>query len=319
MTTDFYKGNVPWLVERTIFCTVHGSRAYGTNTPASDTDMKGVCIPPREYFLGFDKNFEQAEASEPIDLVVYGIHKFMKLAADCNPNIIEVLFTDPEHWVQVTPVGEKLYARRHEFLSLKAKHTFSGYAISQLKRMKSHRSWLLNPPAKMPDRNDYGLENTKKISASVLGAYNSLEESGAAMNSEVMELFGRERSYQTALTHYKQYMNWKKKRNAARFETELKFGYDTKHAMHLVRLMRMCREIITVGEVVVKRPDAEELLSIRNGAWTYDHLIEWAERQDSELEVLYKAECKKTTPVLPKSSNKVALSELSVELVEMMI
>mgnify|MGYP001607055563 CR=1 FL=1 len=46
-----------------------------------------------------------------------------------------------------------------------------------------------------------------------------------------------------------------------------------KHAMHLVRLMRMCKEILITCEVVVKRPDREELLAIRNGAWSYYKLI----------------------------------------------
>ncbi|AEZ66297.1 hypothetical protein phiTE_131 [Pectobacterium phage phiTE] len=38
-----------------------------------------------------------------------------------------------------------------------------------------------------------------------------------------------------------------KNRNAARHELEEKFGYDTKHAMHLVRLLRMSQEILETG------------------------------------------------------------------------
>jgi len=44
---------------------------------------------------------------------------------------------------------------------------------------------------------------------------------------------------------------------------EAKFGFDTKHAMHLIRLLRMAREILETGVVHVKRPDAEELSAIR--------------------------------------------------------
>ena len=54
----------PWLEHGTIFLTVHGSQAYGTATPTSDIDLKGVAIPPLKYHMGFVHTFEQAEASE---------------------------------------------------------------------------------------------------------------------------------------------------------------------------------------------------------------------------------------------------------------
>jgi hypothetical protein len=53
-------------------------------------------------------------------------------------------------------------------------------------------------------------------------------------------------------------------------EDEVKYGYDCKHAYHFVRLIRMCKKILTTGKVIVKRLDLDELLHIRNGSWTYD-------------------------------------------------
>lgn len=64
---------------------------------------------------------------------------------------------------------------------------------------------------------------------------------------------------------------------------------NSKHAMHLVRLLRMGVEALRDGEIVVKRPDAEELLAIRNGAWTYEEIVDYAEMMDKEVrEVWYK-------------------------------
>ncbi len=95
--------------------------------------------------------------------------------------------------------------------------------------------------------------------------------------------------YKDAKEKHKQYWTWKKNRNEARSELEEQFGYDTKHAMHLVRLLRMGVEALRDGELIVKRPDAEELLSIRNGAWTYDEVVKYAEEMDREVrEVWYK-------------------------------
>ena len=310
--SDFYKGNVGWLEKGTIFLTTHGSQAYGTSTPESDLDVKGIAIPPIEYMFGFQKNFEQAIQNEPVDLVIYSLQKFMKLAADCNPNIIEVLFTDKNKWFITTPLFERLYKNRHEFLSMKAKHTFSGYAISQLKRMKTHRNWLLNPPSHKPTREEFGLSQVNKINPSIVGAVNNMiERHNASFDGDVMKLLDAEKRYTAALTHYNQYMNWKKNRNKKRSILEAKIGYDTKNAMHLVRLLKMCKEIITTGEVVVSRPDAKELLLIRDGAWSYEKLIAWANEQEKELDEI----SKNGNPVLPYKSNQNFLDKLCVELI----
>lgn len=53
--------------------------------------------------------------------------------------------------------------------------------------------------------------------------------------------------------------------------------------MHLVRLMRIGFECITQGEYIVKRPDAKELLDIRDGAWSYDRLKDYALQMDEKI------------------------------------
>lgn len=311
--SEIYNGQAKWLEQGTIFVTLAGSRAYGTSTPKSDTDYRGIAIAPKNITLGFAQGFDQVVQNQPTDMVIYGLQKFMKLAASSNPNIIEILYTDPDDWHVATPIFMELYKHRDLFLSQSAKQTFSGYAISQLKRIKNHRGWLLNPPTHQPTRKEFGLNDTKKISKSVMGAFDNLaDRHSAKFDGEVMQLLEAEKRYNTALVHWKQYNQWKRARNEARAKTEADNGFDTKHAMHLIRLMRMCKEILTDGKVVVKRPDAEELLAIRNGAWTYDELIEQAEILDAECEVLYKA----GNHGLPRKPNMKRLNELCVRLIE---
>jgi len=52
-----YNGNLDWLPSRTIFATVHGSQAYGTNTPESDIDIKGLSVPPKRVLLWLYEEF----------------------------------------------------------------------------------------------------------------------------------------------------------------------------------------------------------------------------------------------------------------------
>ena len=300
------------IVDRTILKVRHGSHCYGTNIEGSDLDIKGVCIPPVNYYFGFN-NFEQHQqavsAGADVDLVIYSLKKFAKLATECNPNIIEILFVDQADVLHSDKFGDELRKHRNLFISKRARWTFSGYAHAQVKRINSHRRWLLDPPKVEPKRETFGLSNTMKVSQSELGAFQSLtEHQDVELPKDIVTLFVKERAYQAAKAHWDQYQTWKKERNVKRAVLEAKFGYDTKHGAHLIRLMRMCREIMKDGNVLVKRPDRDELLAIRAGAWTYERLLEEAESIEKECKELYE------TSSLPREPNRSKIDELIVNL-----
>jgi predicted nucleotidyltransferase len=344
------KSELPWLKARTIFLAKSGSHAYGTHLPDSDVDLKGICIPPREYYLGNLQHFEQSQTTGAIDATVYGINKFFQLAADCNPNIIEILFTDESDWIIPSMPGwrmpgwrvtdlpwRRIHEKRDLFLSQKAKHTFSGYAVAQLRRIETHRHWLLNPVQRQPTREDFGLPaNDPTLGKEQLGVINArirkmeddlggkgftkdqvetqeLQMIAAVakegnISSDLVEVIIKERRYSSAMRNWTAYLGWKNERNPKRAELEAKFGYDTKHAMHLVRLLLMAEEILSTGKVIVKRPDAELLLSIRAGAIPYEDVIEFARWKEAGLELIQSP--------LPHSPNRVAIDHLLMGIVE---
>lgn len=302
--------------QRTIFLARHGSHAYGLNRPDSDEDFKGICIKPKSAYLGFVNQFEQFEhmgsKSDGVDKVVYSLEKFAALAAACNPNIIEVLHVDDSDVIVCDEFGEALRAHRYDFLSKKAKHTFTGYMYAQIKRMKTHRGWLMDDTCKTPpNRADFGLSTSKFVTKSELGAYDNLiaTHEDIILPENVVTLFTREKAYYAAKVHHDQYMNWVKTRNPKRAELEAKFGYDTKHAYHVIRLGRMSVEILQQQKVIVKRhEDREELMSIRDGAWSYDRLLDEAEKLNQQAEEAY------TTSTLRHEPDRNALDNLIVDL-----
>ena len=189
--------------QHTHYVVIAGSHSYGMARAESDIDVRGWCIPSKEYFLSYHKRFEQTERQwlvsefpwleelleyidkqniqnihmdEPIDSCIYNIQKFIKLAANCNPNIIELLFVDDEDILYMSKLGEKLRKHRQEFLTARAYYTFSGYAISQLKRIQTHRRWLLSPPQSKPIRGDFGLPEKTVIPADQREAADKLIE-----------------------------------------------------------------------------------------------------------------------------------------------
>lgn len=51
-----------------------------------------------------------------------------------------------------------------------------------------------------------------------------------------------------------------------------KYGYDCKNAAHLIRLLRMGMEFLNEGKLFVRREDAKQLISIKNGEWTLEQV-----------------------------------------------
>jgi len=268
--------------------TVHGSHAYGLASESSDTDLKGIFIPGPAAFLGYRPSIEQQELSP--DHVLYDIRKFFRLAVESNPTIVELLHTETSDLTVVTDEGRLLLENRDRFLSRRAGASFGRYALSQLKRIKTHRRWLLDPPRACPTRPDFGLRDHVLIPKDQLGAAEALIRDGrideAQLTPNFLLIMDRERSYRAAHREWQQYQTWLSERNPIRAETERRFGYDTKHAMHLIRLLRMAVEILRDGKVVVRRPDAEELRAIRAGALSFDQLLESARELEKRLEDL---------------------------------
>ena len=175
MTFDWtqYTGNLKWLPERTLYLSRHGSHAYGTSLPSSDMDIRGIAVAPIHYYLGISEVFEQAVQNQPVDLTIFDIRKFTKLAADANPNALEIIFTDPSDHLLVHPLMAKLFDVRQAFISQKAKHTFSGYSRAQMKRINSHYRWLKYPMTAPPTRAEFDLPERTVIPADQLAAAQS--------------------------------------------------------------------------------------------------------------------------------------------------
>lgn len=358
---------------------VGGSRAYGMATETSDVDVKGVAIPPKRFFYSPTRKWHQVDDNNVIaslhnlltpaeqevvkktklEGVVFNLQKFLFLATNANPNILDLLFCRKEEVRHQSKIGKLLRDSRKLFLSAKAKHTFSGYAFSQLKRIEGHRKWLLEPPRGFPTREEHGLppqplidpEQRKAIGAAIqkemdswnidygelapaaiLHIQQQTEEYLASLqlghddaawtaaarkiglDNNLVRIVMRERSFKKAVIQWKQYQTWKDSRNPERAALEDKHGYDTKHAAHLVRLLRMGREILLTGQVHVHRKsiDAEELLEIRRGSWSYNRLINWARARNKELTSLYKSKQYN----VPHSPDLKAIENLSIELIE---
>lgn len=121
------------LYDYVIFRVIVGSRAFGLDTEESDTDRRGIYLPPANLHWSLYCVPEQLERGEE---AYWELQKFIKLALKANPNILEALNSPKVEYV--APIAEQLLAQRHIFMSKLLYQTYNGYVISQFKKMRIH-------------------------------------------------------------------------------------------------------------------------------------------------------------------------------------
>lgn len=118
--------------------------------------------------------------------------------------------------------------------------------------------------------------------------------------------FNAVRKYREAFLckkHFKQFfgfataqlmkMTGEKSRNVNRPDLIEKYGYDTKFAMHVIRLLVECEELMRSGVITLPSPKKELLIDIRTGKYTEDWVIREATRLMEECK---EAESKSPLP-----------------------
>jgi predicted nucleotidyltransferase len=115
---------------------ITGSKAYGLDHADSDTDIKGVYVAPTDTVLslGYDKKHATKDHVDP-DWVYHEVEKFMGLAMNGNPTILELLFL--EGYTVLTKQGKMLVDNRHLFLNNVVYKSYGGYALSQARKLNA--------------------------------------------------------------------------------------------------------------------------------------------------------------------------------------
>lgn len=127
-----------------IFETLAGSRLYGYHTASSDYDYRGVYLAPASQIMGIDpiKDTEDSTVTDNLtgntyDIVRYELRKFCRLALNGNPNILEILFAPKSTWTRAYGIWDSFYAHRHAFLSKQLYAPYSGFLISELRKLQN--------------------------------------------------------------------------------------------------------------------------------------------------------------------------------------
>ena len=150
------------LVDNLILLGYRGSISHNTYIPSTDpdgiddVDLMGIFLARKNFYIGLgqskatsdiglgQKEFVNPQTIEIMkdvdgilwDCVYYELGKFIKMLLKGNPNVINLLWIKPEHYILTTEYGEMLIKNRKSFLGKKYIYpSFTGYADGQMKRM----------------------------------------------------------------------------------------------------------------------------------------------------------------------------------------
>src|SRR4051794_18525847 len=201
-----------------------GSTVHGLSNPGTDDRGEmGVCIEPPEYLLGLRQFDHFVSRTQPegvpsgpgdLDLTVYGLRKFCRLALKGSPTVLLLFFVEAEHVLHRTDLGAELQSLAPAFLSQRTGRSFLGYLDAQRR----------------------GLEGTRHAT----------------------------RTRELSTDH----------------------GYDTKYAMHALRIGMQGIELMTTGRIPlpVPEPDRAVLRSVRAGEPVLSEVLERLDAVRDQLE-----------------------------------
>ena len=244
-----------------------GSHAYGTNIPTSDLDIRGIAIEKPEELIGYQK-FEQF-INEKTDTTIFAFNKMIQLLMQNNPNIVEIIGLNPDQYLYVSKLGQELLDHKDLFLSKRCKFTFGGYAKANLKRLQNALARDNYPEKEKNEHISVSLQSAlttfnNQHNTEINPAFAYVDETGKLrfkldIDIESGEFEDFYATVSNTTRNYKELLNRNRKKDDAHLN---------KHAMHLVRLLSMCIEMLETGEVhTYREKDHDLLMDIRNGKY----------------------------------------------------
>lgn len=325
---------------------VSGSRAYGTEQEDSDLDIRGIFAAEDKFYRTPFFNLNEVVIESDEDTKLYELNRFMALCVRQSPNILETLWVDEKSIITSSPEYNFLRKNRGLFSTKQMADRFVGFAMEHMQKINTYGETHDKNPPRQADFISFvrGFTDTGKshfdINAfandhamihfgnDIYGVYKA-PGTKAITKDGVINKLSKERSsdfqgipdfmvkynrseYEKKRAAWSGFWSRTRSSESTRGLLERKFGYDTKDGMHLVRILRMGVEFMETGRFNVRRPDAAELLEIReHGILSKEELEQYTSIMTEKIMNL------KATSRLPDEVDIERVANLTIALQDM--
>lgn len=264
-----------------ILCKIlFGSHLYGTSTPESDLDYKGVFMPsiedlilqrvPKVINLSTNKTSEK-NTKDDIDYELYSLPYFLKLACEGQTVALDMLHADGDKVEETSGIWGNICNERSRFYT-KNLQAFIGYARKQAAKygIKGSR---LNSVQKIVDM----LKEEDIYSQLKMTPYKSLIDNTEHMHEWIgdhsvqgMEVCGKKFQETTKVEYVLRSLTkfLSDYGSRARDAAENK-GVDWKALSHALRAAYQVQSILIEGEIIFPLPEADFLTKVKAGEYDY--------------------------------------------------
>lgn len=272
---------------KTIVKLMFGSQLYGTNTPDSDQDFKGVFLPSKEQILlgkipksineSTKKENQLKNTSKDVDFETYSLHYFIYLACEGETVALDMLHAPDNMIIEKSHIWNLIVAERERFYTKNLK-AFVGYARRQASKygIKGSR---LNDAQKVLDALKRVNDSTNRCR--LLDIWPILptgehifkhppNENGERMYEVCGRKIGEKVTLQYARETVKRFVDNYGERARKAADNE---GIDWKAVSHACRAAYQVKQILLENTIVFPLKEAKFLKSVKCGELDYQTIV----------------------------------------------
>lgn len=296
-----------------ILCQIKfGSHLYGTNTPASDLDLKSVYVPDgREILLGTardsirrgsrDKADGERNTAADVDDELYSLKRYLGLLCEGQTVALDMLFA-PD-WAMLEPPGKvwhDIRDARHSLVTSKSA-SFVGYCRTQANKygIKGSRVAAARLALATLDAAVWRLGTQAKLHAiapEIEGLAKQVEHIDIVDIEQIggqlvrhLDVCGRKMQFTGTIKSAAEIMQRLVGEYGRRaLMAEQQQGVDWKALSHAVRVGYEAIELLLSGSITFPLPNAERVLNIKLGKFPYQEVAAEIESLLGKVEVAAK-------------------------------
>lgn len=298
---------------------VFGSHLYGTSSPSSDKDFKGVYLPSlNDMLLGrFPKSINEntkldsseKNTSEDTDKETYSLHYFLELAKKGETVALDMLHAPRTAWIMSTWQWEYLVDHR-SFFYTRNLSSLVGYARKQAAKYGVKGSRLAEAKSVLEVlRNAH---NNLRVN-DVLPLLPVGEHCGlmTAEDTTFYHMCGKKLTLNAFAHHYVPMVEKFVENYGARAkQAESNEGVDWKAVSHAFRAAYQVKGILKDGDFTYPLPETEFLRAVKSGSLSFKDEV--AHKLDTLMD---EVEALSTASTLPDAVNETLVDEMLLHLV----
>jgi predicted nucleotidyltransferase len=303
----FYERNPGYKI---IYITLFGSLLYGTNTPNSDVDFKGIFVPPLKdiklkqdliVYKDNDTGDEKKNSKDDVDFELQSIYQFLEKVKDGETNALSILFSMfREDTIMLKTKQSDLIKENYESLLTYKVHSYLGYSLKQASQYGVRgdrvreiedfikKIYMFSDKIGKHKIGEYWEMLRPSILASNYTHIKYVFDKGAnGEEREYLSVLGRLYDKKISFDYLLKRLDKIHDKYGDRSKNSVK-GIDYRALSHSYRILIECKELMENKKIVYPLKTTKEILKIKNKELTKEECVSMIENKMEEIEKFQK-------------------------------